>query len=136
VKAPATPQEQQEQAVDADPPADPAPPAPAGAGTEVVPAGQTAADVERTIRWLGVVYRPPDVWRQRQPSLEEEWRFVLDGSHLPESGPWRAAARAYAAPALALISALHLAVWVLRSPARHATAWVLAAAVVIGVYLV
>ncbi|GAB3214277.1 hypothetical protein GCM10027294_53350 [Marinactinospora endophytica] len=109
------------------------PPGPPGAEI-AVPESQTAADVERTIRWLGVTYRPPDVWRERQPSLAEEFQFAMDGSHLPESGPWRAAARAYAAPALAVCSALHIAIWILRSPARHATAWLVVAAVLIGVY--
>lgn len=92
--------------------------------TEVaVVEGRSAADADRAIRWLGVTYRPPDVWRERQPSLREEWEFVMDGSHLPEQGPWRAAARGYAAPAIGLITVLHVLIWVLRSPARHATAW-------------
>jgi|SRR5699024_3806158 len=115
--------------------------APAGQETEestevAVVEGRSAADAERAIRWLGVTYRPPDVWRERQPSLKEEWDFVMDGSHLPEQGPWRAAARGYAAPTIALIGALHLAVWILRSPARHATAWlVLALPVVTAVFM-
>lgn len=88
---------------------------------------RSAAEAERAIRWLGVTYRPPDVWRERQPSLREEWEFVMDGSHLPEQGVWRAAARGYAAPTIALIGLLHLAVWILRSPARHATAWIVLA---------
>ncbi|MGI5122837.1 hypothetical protein ACQEU5_25300, partial [Marinactinospora thermotolerans] len=99
-----------------------------------VPESQTAADVERAVRWLGVTYRPPDVWRERQPSLKEEWDFVMRGDHLPEAGIWRQAARAYAAPALAVCSALHIAIWILRSPARHATAWLVVAAVLIGFY--
>lgn len=97
---------------------------------------RSAAEAERAIRWLGVTYRPPDVWRERQPSLKEEWAFVMDGSHLPEQGVWRAAARGYAAPTIALIGALHLAVWILRSPARHATAWlVLALPVVTAAFM-
>src|SRR5699024_3336852 len=45
-------------------------------------------------------------------------------------------ARGYAAPTIALIGALHLAVWILRSPARHATAWlVLALPVVTAVFM-
>ena len=84
---------------------------------------RSAAEAERAIKWLGVTFRPPDVWRERQPSLSEEWAFVMDGSHLPEQGLWRAAARGYAAPALGVMAALHLAIWMLRSPARHATAW-------------
>ncbi len=117
---------------------DPEPEPDPGPGSEVeVADGQTAADVQRSIRWLGVTYRPPDVWRERQPSLAEEWEFVMRGSHLPESDLWRAAARGYAAPALGVMAALHLAIWVLRSPARHATAWVLAAvAVVTAVHIV
>lgn len=89
----------------------------------------SAADAARAITWLGVTFRPPDVWRERQPSLREEWEFVMDGSHLPEQGLWRAAARGYAAPAIAVITALHFAIWVLRSPARHATAWAVLALV-------
>lgn len=97
---------------------------------------RSAAEAERAIRWLGVTYRPPDVWRERQPSLREEWEFVMDGSHLPEQGVWRAAARGYAAPTIALIGLLHLAVWILRSPARHATAWlVLALPVVTAAFM-
>lgn len=100
----------------------------AAATTELVEVeSRSAAEAERAIKWLGVTYRPPDVWRERQPSLREEWEFVMDGSHLPEQGPWRAAARGYAAPTIALIGALHLAVWILRSPARHATAWIVLA---------
>ncbi|MET9713367.1 hypothetical protein [Nocardiopsis alba] len=108
-------------------------PVPASAPTEgsstpvseelVVTESRSAADVARAISVLGVTYRPPDVWRERQPSLKEEWKFVMDGSHLPENDVWRALARGYAAPAMALIAALHLAIWILRSPARHATAW-------------
>ena len=90
---------------------------------------RSAAEADRAIRWLGVTFRPPDVWRERQPSLREEWEFVLDGSHLPEQGLWRAAARGYAAPAIGLITLLHFLIWVLRSPARHATAWVVVALV-------
>ncbi|MGW9351733.1 hypothetical protein [Nocardiopsis flavescens] len=89
----------------------------------------SAADAAAAITWLGVTFRPPDVWRERQPSLKEEWEFVMDGSHLPEAGLWRAAARGYAAPAIAVITALHVLVWVLRSPARHATAWAVLALV-------
>ncbi|SHK92412.1 hypothetical protein SAMN05421803_14313 [Nocardiopsis flavescens] len=89
----------------------------------------SAADAARAITWLGVTFRPPDVWRERQPSLKEEWEFVLKGDHLPEQGLWRAAARGYAAPAIAVITALHVLVWVLRSPARHATAWAVLALV-------
>ena len=96
----------------------------AGQGAMVAVDSPSAAEAARALTWLGVTYRPPDVWRERQPSLAEEWAFVLDGSHLPDSEVCRAAARGYAAPAIALISALHLAIWVLRSPARHATAWV------------
>lgn len=103
-------------------------PSPASASTPVseelvVTESRSAADVARAISVLGVTYRPPDVWRERQPSLREEWEFVMDGSHLPENDVWRALARGYAAPAMALIAALHLAIWILRSPARHATAW-------------
>lgn len=94
-------------------------------GAVAVVEGRSAQDAARALTWLGVTFRPPDVWHERQPSLEEEWRFVMDGSHLPDSEVWKAAARGYAAPAIALISALHLAIWVLRSPARHATAWTL-----------
>ncbi|CAL9623368.1 hypothetical protein SUDANB121_05900 (plasmid) [Nocardiopsis dassonvillei] len=90
---------------------------------------RSAADAARAITWLGVTFRPPDVWRERQPSLKEEWEFVMDGSHLPEQGLWRAAARGYAAPAIAVITALHVLIWVLRSPARHATAWAVLALV-------
>lgn len=117
---------------------EPGKPAPAPAASEdTAPAGgevavvDSAADAARAITWLGVTFRPPDVWRERQPSLAEEWEFVMNGSHLPEQGPWRATARAYAAPALGVMAALHLAIWVLRSPARHATAWVLAAVAVV-----
>lgn len=90
---------------------------------------RSAADAARAITWLGVTFRPPDVWRERQPSLKEEWEFVMDGSHLPEQGLWRAAARGYAAPAIAVITALHVLIWILRSPARHATAWAVLALV-------
>ncbi|MGW8438833.1 hypothetical protein ACWGKS_27105 [Nocardiopsis sp. NPDC055879] len=109
----------------------------AAASAELVEVeSRSAAEAERAIRWLGVTYRPPDVWRERQPSLREEWEFVMDGSHLPEQGVWRAAARGYAAPTIALIGALHLAVWILRSPARHATAWlVLALPVVTAAFM-
>ncbi|MEU3020188.1 hypothetical protein ABZ635_22655 [Nocardiopsis sp. NPDC007018] len=96
----------------------------AGSG-ELVAESPSAVEAARAIQWLGVTYRPPDVWRERQPSLAEEWAFVMDGSHLPEQGLWRALARGYAGPAIGLIGALHLAVWILRSPARHATAWAL-----------
>lgn len=99
--------------------------APEGGQIAVVES-QSAADAERAIKWLGVTFRPPDVWRERQPCLAEEWAFVMDGSHLPEEGLWRALARGYAAPAIAVITALHFAIWVLRSPARHATAWAVA----------
>lgn len=105
--------------------------APEGGQVAVVES-PSAAEAERAIRWLGVTFRPPDVWRERQPSLEEEWKFVMDGSHLPEEGLWRAAARGYAAPAIGLMAALHLAVWVLRSPARHATAWMVGLLVVVS----
>lgn len=90
---------------------------------------RSAAEAERAITWLGVTFRPPDVWRERQPSLKEEWDFVMKGAHLPEQGLWRAAARGYAAPAIGLITALHFLIWVLRSPARHATAWAVVALV-------
>jgi len=92
-------------------------------GEVVVVQSCSAADAARAITWLGVTYRPPDVWRERQPSLSEEWAFVMKGDHLPEQGPWRAAARGYAVPAMGLITVLHALIWVLRSPARNATAW-------------
>lgn len=101
----------------------------ASAASLVAVESRSAAEADRAIRWLGVTFRPPDVWRERQPSLREEWEFVLDGSHLPEQGLWRAAARGYAAPAIGLITLLHFLIWVLRSPARHATAWVVVALV-------
>ena len=105
----------------------------AAATTELVEVeSRSAAEAERAIKWLGVTYRPPDVWRERQPSLREEWEFVMDGSHLPEQGVWRAAARGYAAPAIGLITALHFVIWVLRSPARHATAWMVGLLVVVS----
>ncbi|MFI6579348.1 hypothetical protein ACIBFB_26495 [Nocardiopsis sp. NPDC050513] len=88
---------------------------------------RSAAEAERAIKWLGVTFRPPDVWRERQPSLKEEWDFVMKGDHLPEQGLWRAAARGYAAPAIGVISLLHFLIWVLRSPARHATVWAVVA---------
>ncbi|WP_116247732.1 hypothetical protein [Nocardiopsis sp. FIRDI 009] len=95
---------------------------------------RSAAEAERAIKWLGVTFRPPDVWRERQPSLREEWEFVMKGDHLPE-GLWRAAARGYAAPAIGVISLLHFLIWVLRSPARHATAWVVVALTVVSAAL-
>ncbi|KOX18056.1 hypothetical protein [Nocardiopsis sp. NRRL B-16309] len=95
----------------------------------------SAAEAERAIKWLGVTFRPPDVWRERQPSLREEWAFVMDGSHLPEEGLWRALARGYAAPAIGVITVLHFLTWVLRSPARHATAWVVAALIAVSAAL-
>lgn len=110
--------------------AEPTAPETAPTGTEatqetavVAVESRSAAEAERAIKWLGVTFRPPDVWRERQPSLAEEWDFVMDGSHLPDREVWRAAARGYAAPAIGLITALHFLIWVLRSPARHATAW-------------
>ncbi|MGW5880266.1 hypothetical protein ACWFMI_27340 [Nocardiopsis terrae] len=106
-----------------------------GALVAVEPQGRSAVEAERAIHWLGVTFRPPDVWRERQPSLKEEWLFVMDGSHLPEQGVWRAAARGYAAPAIALISGLHFLIWVLRSPARHATVWAVAALVAVSAAL-
>lgn len=106
-----------------------APPEAAKEAALVAVESRSAAEADRAIRWLGVTFRPPDVWRERQPSLREEWEFVLDGSHLPEQGLWRAAARGYAAPAIGLITLLHFLIWVLRSPARHATAWVVVALV-------
>jgi hypothetical protein len=95
----------------------------------------SAIEAERAIRWLGVTFRPPDVWRERQPSLKEEWAFVMDGSHLPEEGLWRALARGYAAPAIAVITVLHGLIWVLRSPARHATAWMVVALIAVSATL-
>lgn len=106
-------------------------------GQEVaVPEGQTAADVARSITWLGVTYRPPDVWRERQPSLKEEFEYVMAGDHLPSEGPWRQLACVYAAPALGVIAALHVAIWILRSPARHITVWVLVAVAAATAYIV
>ncbi|OOC52480.1 MULTISPECIES: hypothetical protein [Nocardiopsis] len=103
-----------------------------GEATLVAVESRSAAEADRAIRWLGVTFRPPDVWRERQPCLAEEWAFVMDGSHLPESEVWRAAARGYAAPAIGLITVLHFAIWILRSPARHATAWALGLVAVIS----
>ncbi|RKS09995.1 hypothetical protein DFP74_5741 [Nocardiopsis sp. Huas11] len=101
----------------------------------VEPESRSAADAERAITWLGVTYRPPDIWRERQPCLKEEWDFVMKGDHLPGQGPWRAAARGYAVPAIGLIGVLHFLIWILRSPARQVTAWVVAVLIAVSAAL-
>ncbi|WP_026119890.1 hypothetical protein [Nocardiopsis ganjiahuensis] len=132
VKAAPPPAPVAEEADPSAPPAGPQAPVPAGEDLAVAQDGRTAADVARSLTWLGVTYRPPDIWRQRQPSLREEFDFVMAGAHLPEQGPWRLLARLYAAPAMALIGVLHALIWILRSPARHATAWALGLLVVVS----
>ncbi|MFE6309306.1 hypothetical protein [Nocardiopsis sp. NPDC057823] len=125
----ATPQASEEATTSTDAPDTPPETTTEETALVAVTESRSAADADRAIRWLGVTFRPPDVWRERQPSLKEEWDFVLKGDHLPESDLWRAAARGYAAPAIAVITALHFLIWVLRSPARHATAWAVLALV-------
>lgn len=71
--------------------------------------------------WVVSTFTPASgLYTDRQPSIEETLRRARDGAQLPESGPLRAASRAYGYGAAAATAALETGKWVVAHPARLA----------------
>ena len=91
----------------------------------------TAAEVSAFGAWARATFTPPDFWHQPTPSAAEEAAFARASEHLPEQGPWRAAAAAYGTAAAGVITGLLALVWIVRAPARAGVGALVAAAVLI-----
>jgi hypothetical protein len=64
--------------------------------------------------------RPPDIWDTPAPTLREEVRRAMEGSHLPANPAWRAAEVARTVASTGVNALLLLLVHVNRSAARQA----------------
>lgn len=89
------------------------------------PTGE-AGRLRAAYAWAVTTFTPESgLYTERQPSIEETLRRAKHGQQLPDSGPLRAASKAYGYGAAAAIAALDTARWIVAHPARLAVLGVL-----------